>query len=64
MAIALSISGRNRSVQPLGFVNWRTVNRYFCALMWLVAVVLALVVLTHLVSATPAAHGPGAVMVR
>jgi hypothetical protein len=51
-------------VQPLGFVNWRTVNRYFCVLMWVVAIVLALIVLTHLVHAAPAAHASALVTAR
>ena len=50
-------------MQPLGFVNWRVVNRYFCGLMWLVAIVLALIVLTHLVHASSVAHA-GVVTVR
>jgi hypothetical protein len=51
-------------VQPLAFVNWRTVNRYFCAVMWLVAFVLALIVITHLVHATHAAHPAAIVIAR
>ena len=51
-------------MQPLAFVNWRTVNRYFCALMWLVAFVLALIVITHLAHAAPAAHPAAAVIAR
>jgi hypothetical protein len=35
-------------VGPLGFVDWRSVNRLFCGLMWMVALVLALIVLLHL----------------
>jgi hypothetical protein len=44
---------------PLGFVNWRVLNSRFCVLMWMVAAVLAWVILTHL--APPiggAAHHP------
>ena len=51
-------------MQPLGFVNWRSVNRYFCALMWLVVFVLALIVLTHIGHAPPAAHGASAAITR
>jgi hypothetical protein len=51
-------------VKPLGFVNWRNVNRYFCTVMWLLAIVLALVVLTHLFHASAAGHGAAGVIVR
>ncbi len=41
----------------LGFVNWRVVNERFCVLMWIAALVLACVILTHLApSAGSAAH--------
>jgi hypothetical protein len=29
---------------PLAFVNWRSVNRKFCTLMWIVAFVLAVAI--------------------
>jgi hypothetical protein len=32
----------------LGLVDWRSVNARFCALMWILAAVLAIVILTHL----------------
>jgi hypothetical protein len=51
-------------VQPLGFVNWRSVNRYFCALMWLVAIVLALILLSHLGHTAPAAHASTVAITR
>jgi hypothetical protein len=35
-------------MRPLLFVNWRQVSSRFTALMWLVACVLAIVVLLHL----------------
>jgi hypothetical protein len=35
-------------VGPLGFVDWRSVNRLFCGLIWMVALVLALIVIAHL----------------
>jgi hypothetical protein len=34
---------------PLGFVNWHTVNVRFRFVMWMLAVVLAIVVLAHVV---------------
>jgi hypothetical protein len=34
---------------PLGFVNWHSVNVRFRFLMWMVALVLAIVVLAHVV---------------
>jgi hypothetical protein len=43
-------------MHPLLFVNWASVNRMFRGLMWIVVLVLAGVVVTHLVPATPAAH--------
>jgi len=33
---------------PLAFVNWRVVNNHFRTLMWVIAVVLAIIVLVHL----------------
>jgi len=41
---------------PFAFVNWRLVNERFCALMWVIAAVLAIVVLMH-VSGTAAGTG-------
>jgi hypothetical protein len=34
-------------MRPLLFVNWRSVHRGFCGLMWVIAVVLAVIVLVH-----------------
>jgi hypothetical protein len=34
---------------PLGFVNWHRLNLRFRFLMWMVALVLAIVVLAHVV---------------
>jgi len=34
---------------PLGFVNWRVLNARFCLAMWIIAAVLAWVLLMHLV---------------
>jgi hypothetical protein len=38
------------------FVDWRSVNARFCGLMWLLALVLALVVLVHALPSEPAVH--------
>jgi hypothetical protein len=43
-------------MHPLLFVNWSWVNVLFRGLMWIVAIVLAGVIVTHLMPATPAAH--------
>jgi hypothetical protein len=43
-------------MRPLLFVNWSLVNVMFRGLMWLVAIVLAGVIVVHLVPATPAAY--------
>jgi hypothetical protein len=40
-------SGRDDLMRPLLFVNWRSVHRGFCGVMWVIAVVLAVVVLVH-----------------
>jgi hypothetical protein len=40
----------------LGFVDWRAVNRRFCALMWLVVAVLVVVLLAHTGSTSVAVH--------
>jgi hypothetical protein len=41
---------------PLGFVNWRRLNRAFCLLMWLLALVLALIVIAHSGDGSAARH--------
>jgi hypothetical protein len=42
----------------LGLVNWSTVNRGFCLIIWAVALVLAGFLLMHFCGATaPAHHG-------
>lgn len=43
-------------MRPLLFVNWRSVHRGFCALMWLIAVVLAVVVIAHTALPAGSAH--------
>lgn len=49
-------------MRPLLFVNWRQLSTRFTALMWIVACVLALVLLMHLAAdtATAPAARPGA----
>ncbi|HEY2161589.1 MAG TPA: hypothetical protein VGH24_09805 [Solirubrobacteraceae bacterium] len=39
---------------PLQLANWREINRLFCGLVWIVAVVLAVVIIGHLAGATSA----------
>ena len=58
MALAgrLPRRGRKEPMHPLLFVNWSWVNVMFRGLMWLVVIVLAAVIVTHLVPATPAVH--------
>jgi hypothetical protein len=43
-------------MHPLLFVNWSSVNGMFRGLMWIVAIVLAAVIVTHLVPASPSVH--------
>lgn len=43
-------------MHPLLFVNWSSVNVMFRGLMWIVAIVLAGVIVTHLMPATPPVH--------
>ncbi len=43
-------------MRPLSFVDWRTLNALFCGLMWLVVLVLAVVIVTHALPASPAVH--------
>jgi hypothetical protein len=40
----------------LGFVNWRSVSIRFTVLMWMLAGVLAIVVLLHTGDPSPIAH--------
>jgi hypothetical protein len=48
----------------MGFVNWRALNAVYCALIWMVAIVLALVILAHGLpqEAPPAHHAAGALL--
>ncbi len=39
---------------PLLFVNWRSVNTMFCAMMWVVAIVLVALILSHATSSSAA----------
>jgi hypothetical protein len=43
-------------MRPLLFVNWRSVHAVFCGLMWVIAVVLAVVVLSHTALSPGPAH--------
>lgn len=43
-------------MNPLLFVNWRAVSSMFRGLMWLVAIVLAGVIVVHLLSGPPPVH--------
>jgi len=39
-------------MSPLQMANWREINRRFCALCWIVAVALAVVIIGHAATAT------------
>ena len=43
-------------MHPLLFVNWSSVNVMFRGLMWIVAILLAGLIVTHLAPATHPAH--------
>jgi|GEM_PF-6054358 len=46
-------------MSPLLFANWRRINKLFCAVMWLVAIILGLIILAETTSAKlpiPAVH--------
>jgi hypothetical protein len=43
-------------MHPLLFVNWSSVSSMFRGLMWIVAIVLAAVIVVHLGPSTPPAH--------
>ncbi|MBV8946128.1 MAG: hypothetical protein JO286_12115 [Solirubrobacterales bacterium] len=43
-------------MNPLLFVDWRAVSSMFRGLMWLVAIVLAGLIVVHLLLATPPVH--------
>jgi uncharacterized membrane protein len=45
---------------PLGFVNWHRVNIRFRFLMWMVALVLAIVVLAHVLPSSSGVTRPNA----
>jgi hypothetical protein len=53
--------GRSRTAtagfgEALLFVNWHRVHAMFCGLMWVIAVVLAIVVLAHAALSADSAH--------
>jgi hypothetical protein len=43
-------------MHPLLFVNWSSVSSMFRALMWIMAIVLAGVIIVHLVPGSAPAH--------
>jgi hypothetical protein len=43
-------------MRPLMFANWRTINAWFCALMWIIVVVLLVIVFGHLIHVAPTTH--------
>jgi hypothetical protein len=43
-------------MHPLLFVNWSSVSSMFRGLMWIVAIVLAGVIVVHLVPGSPPPH--------
>lgn len=47
---------KGKPMHPLLFVNWSSVNVMFRSLMWLVAIVLAVVVVVHFMSAAAPVH--------
>jgi hypothetical protein len=44
------------TINPLLFVDWSAVSSMFRGLMWIVALVLAAVIMVHLVPTAPEAH--------
>jgi hypothetical protein len=52
-------------MKPLAFVNWRTVNTYFCVVIWLLVAILAMIIIGHIAHDAPAAaHAAAAKIVR
>ncbi|MGA2927897.1 MAG: hypothetical protein ABSG43_18255 [Solirubrobacteraceae bacterium] len=49
---------------PLAFVNWRVVNENFCMLMWVLAAILAVVVVLHLGGTSGDVHHAAGVVGR
>jgi hypothetical protein len=47
---------RKETMRPLLFVNWSSVSSLFRGLMWIIAIVLAGVIVIQLMSASPPAH--------
>lgn len=50
------------TMRPLLFVNWSSVSSMFRGLMWIVAIVLASVIVLHLMPGAPAHHAPAPMM--
>jgi hypothetical protein len=55
-------SGQGRPVKPLLFVNWRRVHAMFCGSMWIIAVILAVVVIIHTALPAESAHQAARIM--
>jgi hypothetical protein len=51
-------------MNPLAFVNWQSVHAMFCALMWVLALVLALAILIDSSTAGAVVHHQPPRMVR
>jgi hypothetical protein len=49
-------------MKPLLFVNWRSVHAMFCGLMWIIAVILAVVVIVHVALSADTVHHAARVM--
>jgi hypothetical protein len=47
---------KGKSMHPLLFVNWSSVNVMFRGLMWVAVIVLAGVIVIHMVPMTPPVH--------
>ena len=43
-------------MKPQLFVNWRSVHKGFCAVMWIVATILAVIVIAHVAVPPDAAY--------
>ncbi len=41
-------------MSPLMLANWREINRLFCVLMWIAAVLLVVLIIGHVAGATSA----------
>jgi hypothetical protein len=66
-ATVLAVGGdvdADRMMGPLAFVNWRVVNENFCMLMWVLAAILAVVVVLHLGGTSGDVHHAAGVVGR